>query len=120
MNRYERVFLNFCIAIYGGSYTIKGDLLLLKIDDDIFKINLRDGERFRQYTLFHRSTRPNADGKHYYHVQIKTRTLDFALFNAFTHSFNISVGIKYTTEDFIRFREDSKKHAPHFDRLGIV
>jgi hypothetical protein len=114
LNKYQNSFIKFCIDNYGGSYSIVDNLLVMQVDTDLFKVNLTDKERFGSYTLYHKSNN-RLDGKVCFHVQCKTRNLDFALFVSFVHKFNKNLGIKFEKEDFMRFKQDCIKYSNDFN-----
>lgn len=78
------IYLNYCEETFGGShkFTKNGlgyDVLNIHNNRDDFKIILADKVRFGEYTLFHRAYGARLDGSYEWHVQLKSKHLDFNL-----------------------------------------
>ena len=101
---YHKYFINYLIFLYGGRYEIRDTILFIWCGDDRFHVNLLDNSRFGKYTFFHKN---RAYRQQYCHKQFDCRDLEFGLFKCFTHDFNKKYGIPYTTEDWIRFKNDA-------------
>ena len=56
---YHKYFLNYLIALYGGSYEVQGHILFMYAGNDIFKVSLLDGSRFDKFTFFHKNYNAN-------------------------------------------------------------
>lgn len=109
MNALENAVLNLIATTYDIQYSLQNDWLILSdMKQDIFKINLKDSDRFKIYTVYHQNHQNHLNGKKYYHIQIKTKSLPYAIFVAGTHSFNVTYGIRNRQEDYLRFLSDSK------------
>ena len=102
LTKLEKIGLKFLIELYDGTYIIKNEVIYLHINKDTFYFNLTDLKRFNLITVFHKNTAQKSG----YHVQIKARSILYALFICFTHKFNIENNISNKPEDFIRFKKD--------------
>ena len=71
---------------------------------------MADKVRFGEYTLFHRAFGANLNGTYSWHVQIKSKSLNFLIYSAFVHDFNKYNNIPYNREDYLRFIKDYKKY----------
>lgn len=109
------IYLNYCEETFGGShkFTKNGlgyDVLNIHNNRDDFKIVLADKARFGEYTLFHRAYGARLDGSYEWHVQLRSKHLDFLIYCAFAHDFNKYNNIPYNREDYWRFIKDYKKY----------
>ena len=87
------IYLKYCEEIFGGYHkftknNLGYDVLNIHNNRDDFKIVLADKVRFGEYTLFHRAFGANLNGTYSWHVQIKSKSLDFLIYSAFVHDFN--------------------------------
>ena len=97
------------LRTYGGSVYVKGDFLVIKISSDAFHANLKDKSRLGKVYLYHQNKGRNLDGKRYSHLQMVCHNLDYAIYQAFVHNFNKTLGIKPTKQDWWRFEADARK-----------
>lgn len=109
------IYLNYCEETFGGShkFTKNGlgyDVLNIHNNRDNFKIVLADKARFGEYTLFHRAYGARLDDSYEWHVQLKSKHLDFLIYCAFAHDFNKYNDIPYNREDYLRFIKDYRKY----------
>ena len=109
------IYLKYCEEIFGGYHkftknNLGYDVLNIHNNRDDFKIVLADKVRFGEYTLFHRAFGANLNGTYNWHVQIKSKSLDFLIYSAFVHDFNKYNNILYNREDYLRFIKDYKKY----------
>lgn len=107
-------FAQFLIELYGGKYhvttnTLGHKILVINVDEDVFKINLSDKTRFGKFDLFHRNSGRDLQGNYHYHRQGQFYTLSFAMYIAWTHKFNKDLGIPFNKEDYERLMQDYKK-----------
>lgn len=107
-------FAKFLADLYGGEYKVTTNsfghkILVINVDEDVFKINLTDKTRFGQYDLYHRNSGRNLQGNYNYHRQGQFYSLSFAMYLAWTHKFNKDLGIPYNKEDYERLMSDYKK-----------
>ena len=98
--------LPYCLTYFGGTTSTINDILFINTGKDTFKIYLLDKQRFGEYTVAHQ----NSNNKNW-HTQFKARTLSYALFKLFTHSFNKENDIPFITqEDYHYFCRDSERY----------
>lgn len=102
---YHKYFLNYLVYLYGGTYKVQGYQLFMYSGNDVFRVSLFDGNRFGQFTFYHKNSR---DG--YFHKQLVCRDLEYGIFRCFTHSFNKENDIPYSKDDWIRFEKDALKY----------
>lgn len=101
---------------YGGIISYKDDCLYVEVNDDKFRVNLTDKQRFGYYTFFHRDSGRRLDGKYYYHTQLKDKCLAHGLFLVWCHKFNKELNIWSTHEDWAKFVNDAYKYAAISDK----
>jgi hypothetical protein len=104
---YHGYFVNYLKFLYGGNTKINGSILWIYTEEDVFKVNLTDYQRFGKYTFFHKNRFPN-DGN--FHKQMTCCDLEYGLFRCFTHYFNRRYRIPYSKEDWECFRRDALKY----------
>lgn len=97
---------DYATSIYGAHFIQKEDLLFIKTDKDFFKVNLKDKERFGNYTLFHK----NKIQENGYHMQGKFKDLHYLIFIAASHDVYKEADINFEKEDWFSFRKDALKY----------
>lgn len=117
------IYLKYCEEIFGGEHkftknALGYDVLNIHNNRDNFKIVLADKVRFGEYTLFHRAFGANLNGTYNWHIQIKSKNLDFLIYSAFVHDFNKYNNIPYNREDYLRFIKDYKKYLGRYPVAG--
>ena len=104
---YHKYFLNYLVYLYGGSYEVQNYWLFMYSGKDVFRVNLFDGNRFGQFTFYHKN---NISRDGHFHKQLTCRDLEYGIFRCFTHSFDKENGIPYDKEDWRRFEKDALKY----------
>lgn len=104
---YYKYFLNYSVAIYGGTYKVDDTVLFIVCGNDEFKVSLLDGSRFGEFTFYHKNKKPRNG---YFHKHLVVKDLEYGIFRCFTHEFNREYGIRYNKDDWRRFEQDAVKY----------
>lgn len=98
-----RVLCDYMSEIYDSKYFVRNDVLFIDTPKSMFKINLKDGERFGFYTLFHKNSKSQDS---FHHTQTKRVMLTRVIFEAFSHDFYKYNNLFFEYNDYERVMKD--------------